>query len=174
MGDLKKILPLIIFGISFAFVEAVVVYYLRTLLGLHDGLVNKGSQILVDFKTIAFLKPNLNILSNPQITRVEMMREAATIIMLISVSYLVGRHFKQRLGAFLISFAVWDIFYYVFLKVLTGWPKSFSDSDVYFLIPVPWIGPVVTPIAISAILFIIGLKLFAVNNHNQHTFDPNH
>ncbi len=120
MGDLKKILPLIIFGISFAFVEAVVVYYLRTLLGLHDSLVNKGSQILVDFKTIAFLKPNLNILSNPQITRVEMMREAATIIMLISVSYLVGRYFKQRLGAFLISFAVWDIFYYVFLKVLTG------------------------------------------------------
>lgn len=156
----KYILCLVLFGISFAFVEAVVVFHLRTLLGLNEGLISSDAKILIDLKTIAFLQPNPNILSNPQITQVEMLREAATIIMLTSVAYLAGLHFKQRLGAFLISFAVWDIFYYVFLRVLTGWPKSFSDIDVYFLIPVPWVGPVLTPIVISSILLLIGLKLY--------------
>lgn len=156
----KRLLALIIFGISFAFVEAVIVYNLRTFLGLNDGLLGQNAKILIDLKTISFLKPDPNILSNPQITQIEMLREAATIIMLASVAYLAGLNFKQRLGAFLISFSIWDIFYYIFLKILTGWPKSFYDTDVYFLIPVPWSGPILTPLVISILLLIIGLKLY--------------
>jgi len=89
-----------------------------------------------------------------------MQREAATIIMLLTVAYISATNWKQRIGAFLITFAFWDIFYYIFLKYLTGWPKSLFDIDVYFLIPVPWIGPVITPIIIFMILAIIGTKLY--------------
>jgi hypothetical protein len=50
---------------------------------------------------------------------------------------------------------VWDLFYYVFLAPMTGWPRSPLDWDVLFLIPLPWWGPVLAP-ALIALLMIAG------------------
>ena len=55
-----------------------------------------------------------------------------------------------RVGAFALAMGVWDIFYYVFLWVFTGWPASIVDPDVLFLIPLPWWGPVISPTLIAA------------------------
>ena len=57
-----------------------------------------------------------------------------------------------------IAFGVWDIFYYAFLRLIVGWPQSLWDWDVLFLIPLPWWGPVLAPVAI-AVLLIVGATL---------------
>ena len=42
--------------------------------------------------------------------------------MLLTVGMLAGRTWQTRLGYSAIAFGVWDIFYYVFLKVIYDWP----------------------------------------------------
>lgn len=88
----------------------------------------------------------------PQLGAVEFVREAATIIMLLAIGYLAGKNRFQRSMFFIYSFAIWDIFYYLFLKLFTGWPASFADFDVLFLIPLIWVSPVICPILISLLL----------------------
>jgi hypothetical protein len=65
------------------------------------------------------------------------------------VAVVAGRDKLKRLGWFLYIFAVWDIFYYIFLKILIGWPESFMTWDILFLIPVTWVGPVLAPLICS-------------------------
>lgn len=162
-----KLIALITFGIGFAFVEASVVFYLRQLFHYTDGYLQGSYKVLLNTGIVAFIWPSVPILNNAQITVAEIQREAATIIMLFAISFLSSSGWKQRLGAFLIMFSFWDIFYYVFLKYLTGWPKSFFDIDLYFMIPVPWIGPVITPIIIFTILGVVGIKLYLSKNQRQ-------
>ncbi|MBI3510241.1 MAG: hypothetical protein HY064_06225 [Bacteroidetes bacterium] len=87
----------------------------------------------------------------------EFFREIATIIMLAGIGILVGENRLQRFAFFIYCFAIWDIFYYVFLYVLLGWPKSLLTFDVLFLIPVPWISPVICPCLISALLIFYAM-----------------
>jgi hypothetical protein len=51
-----------------------------------------------------------------------------------------------------IAFTVWDLTYYLFLRVLDGWPASVMDRDVFFLIPVAWVGPVLTALVLSTLV----------------------
>lgn len=145
---------------AFAFVEAAVVIYLRRILELEFVNQKPVVEVIYDFKFIAFLSSKSSILLNSQLKNVELFREAATIIMLGCLAYLVGNNTKQKIGAFLIAFSLWDIFYYVFLYTFLKWPASLFDIDVYFLIPLPSIGPIITPLGIFIILFVVGLKLF--------------
>ena len=82
----------------------------------------------------------------------ELLREVATIVMLVSISAAVGRSYYERLAYFLMNFAVWDIFYYVFLKVFLDWPATLLDWDILFLIPITWIGPVLAPVLCSLVM----------------------
>lgn len=156
----KKLICITVFGIAFAYVEAVVVFYLRLLLNYSTTYLQDGYQMLLNLGVIAFVNPNTPILKTAQVTEAEIIREFSTLLMLIAISYLAGSNLKQRVGAFMVSFAIWDIFYYVFLYFLTGWPKGLFDIDVYFLIPVAWIGPVITPLVLSSLLFIIGAIMY--------------
>lgn len=87
----------------------------------------------------------------------ELGREAATIFMLISVAALGGKRFWEKFACFIICFGVWDIFYYVWLKLAIGWPSSVFDRDILFLIPLPWIGPVIAPASIAIMMILIGV-----------------
>lgn len=156
----KKLTALILFAIAFGLVEATLVVYLRKAFGLETGLLQTNYSVLLNLGAIAFLSPKDLVIPDQQFTLVEMIREMATIVMLITVARLAAQKLKQRLGAFLIVFSIWDIFYYVFLRILSGWPASFFDIDVLFLVPVAWVGPVITPVIISLLLLILGVKLF--------------
>jgi len=127
-----------IFGIAFGLVEAAVVIYLR---GIYypDGFA---------FPLAGMSWNHIGI---------EISREAATILMLAGVGMLAGSSRWQRFGYFLIAFAVWDLFYYVWLKALLDWPASITEWDVLFLIPIPWIGPVLAPVGISVMLLLGGV-----------------
>ncbi len=130
---------LAIFGIAMAHFEGVVVVYLRKALGMLDSESNKES-------IEKFPKRYLYI---------EMTREAATIIMLVVIAFLVGDSWLEKGVFFLWTFAFWDLFYYASLYILIKWPPKLTTIDVLFLIPKPWIAPVWFPIGISAFTIII-------------------
>jgi hypothetical protein len=136
---ITKVFLLAIFGIAMAHLEGVVVVYLRKALGMLDSESNKES---VEKFPRRFLK-------------IEMTREAATIIMLIVIAYLTGDSWVEKGVFFLWTFAFWDLFYYISLYVLIKWPSSFNTIDVLFLIPKPWIAPVWFPIGISTLTILI-------------------
>jgi len=92
-------------------------------------------------------------------TLVELIREAATMVMLATVSIIAGKNFTQRLAFFLLSFAIWDLTYYLFLYLLIGWPQSALTWDILFLIPVVWTGPVLAPVIVSFSMIFIGLMV---------------
>jgi hypothetical protein len=137
MKAIRTNLWVVLFSIAFALVEASVVVYLRAL--YYPG---------------GFALP-LKVISGFHLG-VELSREAATIIMLAAVGIFAGRTRWERVSYFLIAFGVWDIFYYVWLKLFLNWPASIFDWDILFLIPLPWIGPVIAPILVSLCMIIGG------------------
>jgi hypothetical protein len=134
-----KLVLLAIFGIAMAHFEGVVVVYLRKALGMLDSESNKES-------IGKFPKRYLKI---------EMTREAATIIMLVIIAYISGVTWIEKGIFFLWTFAFWDLFYYLSLYILIKWPPTFTTIDVLFLIPKPWIAPVWFPISISSITILV-------------------
>jgi hypothetical protein len=127
-----------VFAIAMAWVEAAVVYYLRTMVDRIEPYQSDPLPI------IGGLGP------------VELTREFATLVMLLTVGLLAGRNWRSRLGYSAIAFGVWDIFYYVFLKIMCGWPNSLLDWDILFLIPLPWWGPVLAPVLIAILMILWG------------------
>lgn len=154
----NNVIKVIIFAIAFAFVESAVVVYLRHLLG--SQTTTDTREILFLVPGIAFLEPQtaIKIITDAAILNVERIREAATLVMLGSVAVLAAKSFKEQLAYFFLAFGVWDIFYYVFLRLTIGWPQSVTDLDTFFLLPTPWVGPVFVPILISS--FLVAGSLF--------------
>ena len=140
MKDHKKLISVFLFAAAFAFVESAVVVYLRAI-----------------YYPEGFSFP-LHIMRTPHLL-VELFRELSTIVMLVSVGLLTGSTRWQKFSYFLVAFGVWDIFYYVWLKVVLNWPSSMFDWDILFLIPLPWIGPVIAPILISLMMIAAGLLI---------------
>ena len=128
-----KLSLITLFGIAFGHLEGVVVYYLRLVLTSNLPLQNWTNSLLF----------------------VEQTREAATIVMLVVFAWLIGKTNWEKLAIFLWTFAIWDLFYYLSLYIMLGWPSSLSTTDVLFLIPVPWVAPVWAPIAIMILFLII-------------------
>ena len=127
-----------IFAVAMAWVEAAVVFYLRTMV---DRIEPYQANPL----------PLMGGLGEA-----ELVREAATLIMLLAVGVLAGQTLRERLAYSAIAFGIWDIFYYVFLKVLCGWPYSLFNWDILFLIPLPWWGPVLAPVSIALLMIVWG------------------
>lgn len=135
-----RFLWIAVFAVAMGFLEAIVVVYLRELY-YPDG----------------FEFP-LRLMS-ADLVRAEWIRETATLVMLAGVGMIAGRNGLQRLFYALFAFGVWDIFYYVALKLLLGWPASLLTWDLLFLIPVSWLGPVLAPVINSVTMIIMALLL---------------
>ena len=89
----------------------------------------------------------------------EIGREAATLVLILTACILIGRNRRQRFAYFLAIFAVWDIFYYVWLKVLLDWPASIMEWDILFLIPTTWASAVIYPVIISVIMLVFAVVI---------------
>jgi len=131
---------LVLFSIAMAFMESAVVIYLRKIY-YPDG----------------FRLPIRIIESS--VSLVEILREAATLVMLVAIGILAGKTRIQRFAFFLFCFGTWDIFYYVFLKLFLNWPLTILEPDILFLIPVPWVGPVLAPVILSLIMILSAFVL---------------
>jgi hypothetical protein len=130
----SRLIQTAVFGVAFGVNEAVVVVYLRGAVGLLPTAASPE-------EVLARL-PDL-------FSQAEIVREASTILILVAVSLLAASSLLQRWAMFLWMFAFWDIFYYVGLWLIIGWPPSFFTSDVLFLIPTPWVAQVWFPVLVS-------------------------
>ena len=146
------LLAAFLFGLAFGFVEASVVVYLRIATGLLP-LSSMGSQVAGHASAV---QPTARVLAAmPQkLVEIETVREAATLIMLMSLAVLGSRDALGRSALFLWTFATWDIAYYAGLSALIHWPASLRDVDILFLIPVPWIAEVWFPLAVSVLMMM--------------------
>ena len=139
----------VVYAMAMAWVESAVVFYLRSMIDRIEPYQPDPLPIIGGFASV------------------ELPREFATLVMLFAVGFLAGRTWRARLGYAVIAFGVWDIFYYVFLKMICGWPHSLLDWDVLFLLPLPWWGPVLAPVLISLLMILWGT--FASQSERTHT-----
>jgi hypothetical protein len=151
MKEPKRWMVVVLYAVGMAWVESAVVYYLRTMIDRIEPYQANPLPI------IGRLGP------------VELGREAATLLMLLTVGILAGRTWRSRLGYAAIAFGTWDIFYYVFLKLICDWPHSLLDWDILFLLPLPWWGPVLAPICIA--LLMIGWGTLASQTAEDRATD---
>ncbi len=134
-------LVVVAYAVAMAYVESAVVVYLERALGADVGAVF----------------PIRPIADAGDLAAIEIGREAATIVMIASVGVLAGRSRLERLAWVAVTFGAWDIGYYAWLYVFAGWPPSPATTDLLFLIPVPWAGPVLSPVLVSVVLVAVGL-----------------
>ena len=135
MSDiLKRFVWVSVYAVAMAFLEAVVVVYLRQLLHVGEVIVDMGPYAAI-----------------------EAWRETATIVMLAAVGWLAGRGKVDRIAYALFAFGLWDIWYYIWLKVLVNWPQTILDWDTLFLIPLPWRGPVLSPVLIAGLICVVSV-----------------
>ena len=136
---LKRLLIAVAFSIAFAYIESAVVVYLRAIF-YPDGFC-------FPLEPFAELSGQWR-----RLLLTEVGREAATLVLIFTAAWLFGETFQQRFAYFMVIFAVWDIFYYVWLKVLLDWPASIMEWDILFLIPVAWASPVLYPVLVSLLM----------------------
>ena len=153
MSNRKRWAIVILFAAAFAWVEAAAVTYLR----IHLERVDP------------YQADPLPISSN--LGEIELVREGATLVILFSIGWLAGRDLRTRFSFAALAFGVWDVLYYAFLWLQLGWPRTLMDWDVLFLLPLPWWGPVITPILISSVL-IITSTLVTLIDHPKHPIWP--
>ncbi|WP_457597488.1 hypothetical protein [Hydrogenimonas sp.] len=137
MGFWRTVGWMTAWGAAFGFIEASVVVYLRALYypdGFEFPLVAMDTKLLLN----------------------EVAREAATLVLLWATAALAFRSFRGRVAAFFTLFGLWDLFYYLSLKVVLDWPASWNTWDILFLIPVPWVGPVWAPALVAAAMVAMG------------------
>ncbi len=143
-GKVKRVHSLFmligVFAMAMGFLEAIVVVYLRQI-----------------YYPMGFDFP-LTILS-PSMYSIELLREAVTLVMLVTIGIIAGKNKLQKFSYFIYCFGVWDIFYYIGLKSLLNWPPSLLTWDILFLIPVPWVGPVLAPVICSLTMIFLAICL---------------
>jgi hypothetical protein len=139
----KRFCIAVIFSMAFGYIEAAVVVYLRAI--FHpDGFTFPLEVFSIDPM-------------GKRLLLTEVGREAATIVSIFTGAWLFGRNTQQRFAYFLTIFAVWDILYYVWLKILIDWPGSIMDWDILFLMPVVWASAIVYPVLISVTLLVFAI-----------------
>jgi hypothetical protein len=137
-----------LFAIAMGLLEAIVVVYLREL-----------------YYPEGFSFPLRAM--KPELISTELLRELATLIMLLCTGLLAGRNGTTRFAWFIFAFAVWDLFYYIFLKALLNWPDSFFTWDILFLIPITWVGPVLGPVINSVTMILLAFLLIKGNRERS-------
>ena len=147
----RRLAWLTIYAVAMAYVESAVVVYLRAIYYPHG------------FDLPLVLVP-------PATAAIEMGREAATLIMLLGVAALAAADRWEWFLAFCLSFGVWDLAYYAWLWIFVRWPPSLFTWDVLFLIPVPWIGPVLAPVLVSVALVAGSLLLLRLKARGMRLY----
>jgi hypothetical protein len=135
-----------LYAAAFGYVEALVVVYIRRLGAMPPGLdypaiwagrhlAWNGAAILSEMRRLG-------------VSQTEYTREIATLLLLLGPAMAAGRTGRERLALYLFTFAVWDETFYLWLKLWTGFPQSLTSTDIYFLVPWAWYGPVWLPVLI--------------------------
>jgi len=149
----RLFLTITAFAIAMAYLESAVVVYLREIL-YPEGFDFPLSQMPV------------------RLAVTELLREAATVVMLVTLGMIAARRFSTGFAWFIYTFAIWDIFYYVFLWLLLDWPQSLMTWDILFLIPTTWTGPVLSPVLVSLTMILLAVVILVEAEKGRETRIP--
>jgi hypothetical protein len=152
----RTVIALLLFGTAFGYLEAAVVSYLRLLHEPARQRFHPGRPPGDLFPLLTLEQLHGSGAEQRQTLVIEIGREAATILMLAAIALAVAENAGQWAAAFVIAFGSWDLSFYLFLKVLLNWPESLFTWDILFLIPVPWVGPVLAPALVAAAMIGAG------------------
>lgn len=147
-NGVTKYMALLVFALAMGTLEAIVVVYVRELY-YPNGFA-------FPLKTLP-----------KWIVAIEIVRELSTLLMLASVAWMAGKYWLKRLSVFLFLFGIWDIVYYIALKVFLNWPDSFFEWDILFLIPITWVGPVLAPVICSVLMIFMALLFDYYQSKNR-------
>jgi hypothetical protein len=154
-----------VFAAAFGYVEAAVVVYLRAAIGLLPGYTGTLSDV-ARLSVQAYQQAQSANQLPQSLATVEVVREAATMFMLVAVALLAAPRTRERWAIFLWAFSIWDISYYGTLWATVRWPFSLTNQDVLFLIPVPWLSQVWFPLLVST-LTLLGISLAKTNGQKS-------
>ncbi len=132
-----------VFAVAFGWIEAAVVVYIR----MH--YYPDGFAFPIELAPI-------------KIAVVELVRELATLALLLAFARVAAQSGWGRFGIFAVAFGVWDLVYYAGLYATLGWPESLATWDILFLIPGIWTGPVWAPMLIAIALVVCGAMLVRI------------
>lgn len=161
-GNWKTLVWWALFAAAFGYVEALVVVYIRQLgamppgldypvIWANRGLAWNGAAIISEMRRLG-------------VYGTEYGREIATLLLLLGPAMAAGKTGRERLGLYLFTFAVWDETFYLWLKLWTGFPQSLASTDIYFLVPIAWYGPVWFPVlVVMPALIVISLRLLLIS-----------
>ena len=145
----RQVWPVALFAVGMAYLESAIVVYLREIWEIGDTL----------FPVMPMFAPETQ-----RLMLVEVGREAATLVMFVALAFAIARTRAQWWAVVIIAFGVWDIFYYVWLEVLLGWPASLGTWDVLFLLPVQMTGPVYAPVSVAFLMVVAGVLFLHCEN----------
>jgi hypothetical protein len=148
MKPVNKTIWIICFALAMGYLESAVVVYIRAL-----------------YYPEGFAFPLKEMAQTLAIT--ELFREVATMIMLVAIGVLAAREKLHRFAWFIIVFGIWDMAYYLFLKLLIGWPESFLTYDILFLLPTIWTGPVIAPVINSLTMILLGSAILTIRKNEK-------
>ncbi len=165
----KVVAAVVLFGISFGYVEAAVVAYLRSIYTPLRAHLYPGSPApelfpLLSLEQLRRLGPE-----HTARLKIELAREFATLVMLGGFALAIARNLREWVAAFFTCFGIWDITFYLWLKLLLAWPASILTWDILFLLPVPWVSPVLAPVIVSVSMISAGLLLLWREYHGRPT-----
>lgn len=146
--SVRIILTVAVFSMAMGYLESAVVVYIREL-----------------FYPEGFCFPLKMMTERVMIT--EIFREFATLVMLAGIGIIAGRSNLERFGFFIFAFGIWDIFFYIFLFALIGWPESLLTWDILFLLPTTWVGPVLAPCINALSMVIFGSLIWYFNSFGR-------
>jgi hypothetical protein len=140
----RRLAWLALYALAMGWLEAAVVVYLRTI-----------------FYPGGFGFPLVPL--PPAMALIEMAREAATVVMILAVAAVAAAGAWEAFLNFAFIFGVWDLAYYAGLRLALCWPPALTTPDILFLIPVPWVGPVLAPAIVSVLLIAGSLTLLRMS-----------
>ena len=166
----RELTALVLFGVAFGYVESAVVVYLRTIGEpiFRHAQPNRTADDVFPLPHIEDWQQTGQEALCKRLLITELAREFATLVMLAAIGLAHARNFRQWFAGFMISFGVWDIFYYVFLKVLIDWPASLATWDILFSLPVAWASPVVYPVVLAGQMIAGGVVILS----REYTGNP--
>src|SRR5262249_25468315 len=155
----RRLFALACFGIVFGYVEAAAVVYIRAAIDpIHHRLFpdRDPSDLfpLISAEQWSHESPATHMVF------LEVSREVSTVLLTVVVALAVSQNVRQWFASFMLAFGVWDVFYYLWLRLLLGWPRTFGDWDLVLAFPLPWVGPVWAPLVVSGVMIATACVFF--------------
>lgn len=145
MTVLSYLITLLALCIAMAYIDALASFYVR-------GMIQAGHEG-AEFATGAVQEMPQRIIS------LELTRQAAFVLVLLTVAIVAGRNGLQQAGSFIFCVGAWIVLRYIAIRALTDWPASLVELDAVIFLPEPLYAPIWMTLILGLALGATGVLL---------------